>query len=146
MSRIFRTARASLASELERFRNRHFLEACMAASALVAMADGEVNFSELATIDQVLETVQQLRIYDPHTAVNIYRDYIDHLREDEKEARRQAFQAVERLAGDEDGARLVIRVCVAIGKADDDFNAPEKEMILDLCATLAIPPTEFELS
>ena len=33
MSSIFRAARETLAQELERFRNRHFLEACMAASA-----------------------------------------------------------------------------------------------------------------
>ena len=145
MSSIFRAARETLAQELERFRNRHFLEACMAASALVALADGEVNISELNTIDQVLETVHQLKIYDPHVAVDIYRDYIDGLREDGEETRRRALRAVERLTGDAEAARLIIRVCVAIGKSDDDFSPPEQDLILDLCAILNIPPAEFGL-
>lgn len=40
MAGIFQGAREALAQELARFRNRQFLDAAMAASALVAMADG----------------------------------------------------------------------------------------------------------
>ena len=78
-------------------------------------------------------------------AVDIYRDYIDGLRANGKETRRRALRAVERLTGDAEAARLIIRVCVAIGKSDDDFSPPEKDLILDLCAILNIPPAEFDL-
>jgi len=62
---MFRTARETLRNSLSRIRNRQFLDATMAATALVAMADGEVTFSELSALDAVLETIQDLQIYDP---------------------------------------------------------------------------------
>lgn len=57
---MFETARETLRNGLTRFRNRQFLDATMAATALVATADGEVTFSELSALDSVLETVQDL--------------------------------------------------------------------------------------
>ena len=54
MSGFFQQARAVLSQELQKFRNRPFLEATMAASALVASADGEINFAKLTMLDQSL--------------------------------------------------------------------------------------------
>ena len=77
MTSFIRTAKAALAREHERLRNRSFLEATMAASALVAMADGEVKFSELSALDDLLENVRELQVYDPHVAVDLCRDYVE---------------------------------------------------------------------
>ena len=49
MSGIFQGAR----QELARFRNRQFLDAAMAASALVAMADGEVSLWEQVAVREL---------------------------------------------------------------------------------------------
>lgn len=81
---MFRTARETLRKSLSRIRNRQFLDATMAATALVATADGEVTFSELSALDSVLESVQDLQIYDPHVAVDIYRDFVDAIAEKRK--------------------------------------------------------------
>ena len=68
---MFRTARETLRNSLSRMRNRQFLDATMAATALVATADGDVTFSELSALDNVLDSIQDLQIYDPHVAVDI---------------------------------------------------------------------------
>lgn len=52
MSGFFQQARAVLSQELQKFRNRPFLEATMAASALVASADSDINFVKLTMLDQ----------------------------------------------------------------------------------------------
>ncbi len=145
MTSFFRTARETLAQELERFRNRRFLEATMAASALVALADGEVNFTELTVIDQALEVVHELNLYAPHKAVDIYRDYIEGLRADAEATRDKAFDAVARIAGDGRAARVPVRVCVAIGTSDEDFSEPEKKVIRELCRVLELDPAEVGL-
>ena len=49
----------------------------MAAGALVAMADGEVKFSEMSALDDLLENVRELQIYDPHVAVDLCRRYVE---------------------------------------------------------------------
>ncbi len=136
---MFRTARETLRNSLSRIRNRQFLDAAMAASALVATADGEVTFSELSALDAVLESVQDLHIYDPHIAVDRYRDFADAIAEDPESGRRSAFAAVGKIADDRDAAELVIRVAVAISKADGELTPQEANLISDLCGTLKLP-------
>tara|TARA_R110000868_G_scaffold1844_5_gene14575 strand:- start:10513 stop:10938 length:426 start_codon:yes stop_codon:yes gene_type:complete len=136
---MFRTARETLRNSLSRIRNRQFLDATMAATALVATADGEVTFSELSALDSVLESVQDLHIYDPHIAVDRYRDFADAIAEDAESGRRAAFAAVGKIAGDRDAAELVIRVAVAISKADGELTPQEARSISDLCGTLKVP-------
>jgi tellurite resistance protein len=145
MTGFLHAAKAALATELERFRNRRFLDATMAASALVALADGEINITELNIIDQALDTVHELNIYDPHEAVDIYRDYIDGLQKAPAATRGKALDAVAKITGDARAAHILVRVCIAIGKSDEDFSEAEKNTVRDLCRTLDIDPAEFEL-
>jgi tellurite resistance protein TerB len=136
---MFRTARETLRNSLSRIRNRQFLDATMAATALVATADGEVTFSELSALDTVLESIQDLQIYDPHIAVDRYKDFADAIADNPEAGRTAAIAAVRKIAGDADAAELVIRVAVAISKADGELSAPEVRSISDLCDTLGVP-------
>ena len=136
---MFETARETLRNGLTRFRNRQFLDATMAATALVATADGEVTFSELSALDSVLETVQDLQIYDPHVAVDIYRDFADEIGRNADAGKEAAITAVRKIAGDTDAAELVLRVAVAISKADGNFSPPEAAVITELCGILSLP-------
>ena len=145
MAGIFHEGRQALAQELARFRNRQFLDAAMAATALVAMADGEVSLPEQVTLDQVLETVQELRIYDPHAAVDIYRDHVDALAADSYAAREKILETVARLAGDEAAGNVLIHACVAIAKSDDDFSPPEQIAVRELCRALGLDPATFDI-
>lgn len=145
MAGFFQFAKEALATELDKFRNRQFLDATMAASALVSLADGDANITEFSILDQALETIHELKIYDPHDAMDLYRDYIDRLRQDPAQTRETILQIVAKIQGDEHAARLLIRVCVAIGKADEDFSEPEKTTIKALCRELALDPEELDL-
>ena len=145
MSGFFQQARNVLSQELQKFRNRTFLEATMAASALVASADGEVNIAELTMLDQALATINELNIYDPHDAIDIYREHAEALTADPGAAREKILRLVRKLSDDEHAARLLIKVCVAIGKSDDDFTESEKTAIDQLCANMGLNPAETGL-
>ena len=136
---MFQTARETLRKSLTRFRNQQFLDATMAATALVATADGEVTFSELNALDSVLDSVQDLQIYDPHVAVDIYRDFADGIDRDAEAGKAAAIAAIRKIAGDADAAEHVLRVAVAISKADGDLSQVEAEVITELCDVLGLP-------
>jgi tellurite resistance protein TerB len=136
---MFETARETLRRGLARFRNRAFLDAVMAAAALVATADGEVTFSELSKLDDVLENVQDLQIYDPHVAVDLYRDYADAIMEDRDRGRRDAFERVSRISGNDEEASLLVRVALAISRADGEFTSTERQTVSELCGVLGLP-------
>lgn len=139
MSGILREALDAIALEFERFRHRAFLEAVMAAAALVATADGAVKLAELATLDEVLETVRALRVYDPHQAVDIYRDYATEMQEDPKPARDKALKAIARVADEPDAAKILIRVALAIARSDDEIGDAEREMLYRVCTAVRLP-------
>ena len=70
----------------------------MAACALIASADDEVSFSERARMDAVLESLAELRIFDPHQAVDLFNDRLDALQTDRDAGRAEAFEVVRRCA------------------------------------------------
>ena len=63
----------------------------MAASALVATADGDISFGERVRLDQILETLEALKVYNPHDGVDLFRDYSEVILESPKKGHAAAF-------------------------------------------------------
>jgi tellurite resistance protein TerB len=61
--------------QVERHKNRPFLDGTMAACALIAIADGEVSFAERIRVDQIFAALDALKIFDPHEAVDIFNGF-----------------------------------------------------------------------
>lgn len=142
---LIRAAKDAFDRERERFRNRSFLEATMAASALVAMADGEVKFSELSALDDLLESVRELQVYGPHVATDLCRDYVDAIAADAESGKARVLEAVGRIAGDDEASRLVIQMCLVISRSDGEFSESEVDAVRDLCAALRLDPGDVGL-
>ncbi|MEQ8196340.1 MAG: TerB family tellurite resistance protein [Rhodospirillales bacterium] len=125
---------------IERHRNRPFLEAAMAACAMVATDDGTVSFAERVRVDQILETLDQLNIYDPHEGVDIFNEYVDEVRNSPKQGREEALKAIEAFAGEPESASLLIRICLAVAEADGKATLADQIEIVTLCSLLAVDP------
>ena len=117
----------------------------MAASAHIAMADGEVKFSELSALDDLLESVGELQIYDPHVAVDLCRGYVEAITADVETGKAKALEAVGRIAGDDEAARLVVQMCLVISHSDGEFSESEVDAVRDLCAALWLDPGDIGL-
>lgn len=129
-----------LKQELVRHRRRPFLEAAMAACALIAAADDEVSFSERARMDAVLEGLAELRIFDPHVAVDLFNARVEALQADRETGQAAAFEAIRRGAAGEGAAELLVRICVAMSLADGAFVPHERAMLGLICAALNMSP------
>lgn len=129
--------------ELERNHNRPFLRATMAACALAASADGKVSFGERVRVDQILETLDSLKIFDPHEGVDLFNEFADAILETPEIGRKQAFAVLEDMAGDDDTKALILRICCAISEADavdGEKNLIDQIEIVSLCSRLGIKP------
>lgn len=131
--------------QLERNRNRPFLRGTMAASALVAMADGQVTLPERVRVDQILETLEALKVFDPHEGVNLFNDFVDAIRESSKGGREAAFADVERVARNPETGALILRICLAISEADGEVAMVDQIEIVTLCSRLGIDPRDCGL-
>ena len=138
MNNIFHAARRSLAEKVKRHRNKPFLEAMMAATALLALADEEIVLSERLALDFILENVKELKVFDVHQAVNLFRDYGKEVQEDFAKAKAKVLQTVAKFSGDQQKAALLVRASILIAKADGDFSEPEQKVVDELCRVLCL--------
>lgn len=128
-------------AEVERLRSRPFLNAVMAACALAAAADGAPSFSERIRVDQILDTLERLKVYDPHEAVAQFDRYCARILEAPREGREEAIETVRRATGNPGTAELLIRVCLAVAEAKGEKNLTDQIEIVTLCSLLGVEPS-----
>ena len=137
---FFTTLMTDYRTQLERHKNRPFLNASMAACALVAASDGSVSLGERVRVDQIFARLNALRVFDPHEAVDAFNEFAQEILRSPREGRAQALKAVEAMAGDSERAELVIRVCLALSEAGGDRSLVDQIEIVTLCSMLGVDP------
>jgi len=130
---------------LERHQNRPFLNAAMAACALMSSSGGEITFSQRIRVDQILETLEKLQIFDPHEAVDLFNDYTWAILEDPKAGHARALAAVQKCTADQDTAGLLIRICMAVAHADGEQKLSQQIELVMLCSLLQVEPQATDL-
>ncbi|MCB2100223.1 MAG: tellurite resistance TerB family protein [Rhodobacterales bacterium] len=126
--------------QLERQRNAGFLRATMAACALVATADGQVSFAQSVRVDHILQTLDALKVYDPHEGVDLFRDYADAILADPQAGRAAALRDVTAAADGPETAQLLVRVCLAVSEANGEKALVDQIEIVSLCSRLGVDP------
>ncbi len=117
----------------------------MAACALVAMADDELSFSESQKIDEVLEGLMRLRVFDVHEATDLFKDFVDLVEADPASAQADLLRTVAKISDDEKAARLLVQVCLAVSRADGSVVSNETHQIEQICQVLRLQPSQFGL-
>lgn len=112
----------------------------MAGAALVAMADGTVTFSESNRVDEIVQRVKQLKAFDPHEAMDCFQAFVDGLADDPARGHDEAHAAIAAVADDPEAAPLLVRICLAIGRADGHVDPEETAEIEHICKLLRIDP------
>jgi len=131
--------------QMERHHNLPFLKATMAACALVATADGEVSFTERVRVDQIIETLQELSVFDPHEAVNLFVDYCEAIFKTPSIGHPQVLKELDAIVDNPETAELLIRICLAVAEANGETSLVDQIEIVTLCSILEIDPSHFGL-
>lgn len=124
-------------AQLQRRRNRPLLRAAVAACALVSVAGG-VSLCKRVRLDQVLETLDALQIFDPHEGVELFDELVETLRNTTLEKGRRLILDIidEEIAREPEQAELLIRLCLAVSGHDGAISSAEGREILVLCRHL----------
>ncbi len=132
-------------THMERHHNLPFLKATMAACALVATADGKVSFSERVRVDQIIETLESLQVYDPHEAVNIFVDYCEAILSSPRDGHPKVLSQLDVVKDNPETAALLIRICLAVAEANGKTSLVDQIEIVTLCSILELDPGHFGL-
>jgi tellurite resistance protein len=138
MSNGSRSLGAGIVRQVVKLRDDTLLEGAMATGALVALADRRLAIEESIALQDVLANTERLQIHDPEFAMTLYTRHVDRLRQDFATGKQAALEAIGRCSDDIDAALLIVRVGIAIAKADKVIAASELEVIEEICDRIGI--------
>lgn len=138
-------ARGRLTAEVSKFRNRSFMEAVVAACAMVAAADGTVSSEEKQKMAGFIRNSDELKHFSMPEVIAYFEKVIGNFDFDAEIGRAEALKVIGRLRGNEEQARIVVRVACAIGASDGNFDDDERAVVRSICVELGLKPADFDL-
>ncbi len=134
-----------LKTEALKFKNKDFLNAAMAGSALIAMADGSVSSEEKQKMVKFIESHDALSIFSTSDVIKAFQDFVGQLEFDKDIGEAKAYEALGKMKSNAQAARLLVRMIIGIASSDGDFDDDEKRVAVRIIKELGIDPAEFEL-
>ena len=129
----------------EKEQNRPFLEAAMAACAMVSASEGQVSFADRIRVDQIMETLTQLKVFDPHEGVELFNHYADGILASPQEGREAALKIIKTVTSDPETAEVLIDLCLAVSLSDGVTSLIEHIEIVSLCGLIGVDPDKIGL-
>jgi tellurite resistance protein TerB len=140
-----KTKASEMKTGVLKFKNREFMDATMAGSALIAMADGSITSDEKQKMVKFIESHDALSVFTTNDVIKSFQDYVGQLEFDNDIGQAKAYQALGKLKNKDEPARLVMRMVIAIAGADGNFDDSEKLIAAKIAREMGLNPAEFEL-
>ena len=134
-----------LKTEALKFKNKDFLNAAMAGSALVAMADGSVSSEEKQKMVKFIESHDALSIFTTSDVIKAFQDFVGQLEFDKDIGEAKAYEALGKMKSNAPASRLLVRMIIGIASSDGNFDDSEKKVAVRIARELGLEPSEFEL-
>ena len=136
---------SELKTEALKFKNKDFLNATMAGSALIASADGVITPDEKQKMLKFIRAHEALSIFSTEDVINAFQTYVNQLEFDRDIGEAKAYEALKKLSTNVPAARLIIRMIISIASSDGNFDEHEKKVALKIANELSLDPKEFGL-
>lgn len=140
-----KTKANELKTQALKFKNKEFLEAAMAGSALIAMADGKISSEEKQKMIKFIENNDALSIFTTSDVIKAFQDFVAQIEFDKDIGEAKAFSALGKMKSNEEAGRLLVRMIIAIASSDGDFDSQEQSVAAKIAKELALNPAEFGL-
>mgnify|MGYP000117161749 FL=1 len=136
---------AELKTEALKFKNKNFLNAAMAGSALLALADGDISSDEKQKMMKFIENYEPLSVFKATDIITSFGEFVTQLEFDQDLGEAKALEAIGKMKSNDAAAKLIMRLVIAIGAADGDFDKDEQAMARRIANELGLNAAEFEL-
>jgi tellurite resistance protein TerB len=136
---------SELKTEAMKYKNKDFLNAAMAGSALIAMADGSVSAEEKQKMIKFIESNDALSVFTTSDVIKAFQDHVGQLEFDKDIGEAKAYQALHKMKSNASASRLLVRMVIAVAASDGDFDVKEQAVASKIIKELGMNPSEFEL-
>ena len=144
---MFDVLRKEIHDAMERYRRRDMLDAIAAACAFGAAADEEFALSDSHRMDELIDGLVSLKVFDPRVVKGRFNEFVDLLLHDHDAGRNAVLKELKELSGDKVAADIVVKTCVALSWADGSIDPRAGRAINQIAAALGVhvPDIEEEL-
>ncbi len=132
-----KTKANELKTEALKFKNKDFLNAAMAGSA--------ISSTEKQKMIKFIESNDALSIFTTSDVIKAFQDFVGQLEFDKDIGEAKAYQAIGKMKSNTEASRLLVRMIISIASSDGDFDDDEKKIAVKIAKELGINPSEFEL-
>ena len=136
---------SELKNEAMKFKNKDFLNAAISGSVLISMADGHVSSEEKQKMMRFIENYEALSVFSSKDLIDAFQNAMSQIEFDKDLGEAKAYDAIRKMKGKDDAARLIMRLIIAIAAADGNFDDDEKRVARKIAMELALNPADFEL-
>lgn len=132
----------SMNSELKKFRSKDLMQAIVAGSTMIAYADGVVSAEEKQKLLGFVRSSEQLSVFESDKVIETFTQYLSRFEFDVTIAAGEALQKIAAFRGKPE-AELIVRVCLAIAKADGNIDHKEQQALGQICQSLGLDMKNF---
>lgn len=137
--------RNELATRVSKYKNRKFMEGTVAACAYVAMASDGVSADEKQKMIGFIKNSPELKVFDTEQIIEVFNKLAGNFEFDQDIGKGEAMKLIVPMRDEPEAAQLMLRVAIAIGKSDGDFDAAERASAKEICLALSLSPTDYDL-
>ena len=145
MSGILDNLKAFFQTRNAKQQDRPFLEAAMAACAMVSASEGQVSFADRIRVDQIMDTLTQLKVFSAQEGVDLFSHYTAMILASPKAGRESALSTIRTVTTDMETAELLIDLCLAVSLSDGVTSLVEHIEIVSLCGLIGVDPDKIGL-
>jgi tellurite resistance protein TerB len=112
---------------------------------LVAAADGTISSDEKQKMAGYMRNSDELKHFAMTDVIAYFEKTVANFDFDPAIGKAEALKIIGRLRGNEEQARVMVRVACAIGAADGTFDEDERAVVREICVELGLKPADFDL-
>ncbi|EPG8310341.1 tellurite resistance TerB family protein [Klebsiella aerogenes] len=141
----FTASREELVKQVGRFKNKKFMQGTVAVCARIAVSSDGVSAEEKQKMMGFLRSSEEMKVFDTNEVIDFFNKLVSSFDFDMEIGKGETMKYILALKDQPEAAQLAVRVGIAVGKSDGNFDPDEQAAAREIIAALGFSAEEFGL-
>lgn len=138
-------SRVELVKQVGRFKNKKFMQGTVAVCARIAVSSDGVSAEEKQKMMGFLRSSEEMKVFDTNEVIDFFNKLVSSFDFDMEICKGETMKYILALKDQPEAAQLAVRVGIAVGKSDGNFDPDEQAATREIIAALGFNAEEFGL-
>ena len=141
----FTASREELVKQVGRYKNKKFMQGTVAVCARIAVSSDGVSAEEKQKMMGFLRSSEEMKVFDTNEVIDFFNKLVCSFDFDMEIGKGETMIYILALKDQPEAAQLAVRVGIAVGKSDGNFDPDEQAAAREIIAALGFSAEEFGL-